>query len=150
MKNYLKEKVFSSFLFIFEKEMPGQTEAFKRKLANELVESCFKVYLENSQDLIKHNVVITKEYENNRKQFRKFIEEIQNSSEKLLNIYKSESFVTKEYDHKSGGYYLKPRTSMLNETIEHFNYLNSLVVAFYKNVYKIKQTSIEYPKISLF
>ena len=150
MKNYLKEKVFSSFLFIFEKEMPGQTEAFKRKLANELVENCYQVFLENSQELIKHTSTITMEYEKNRKEFRKFIEEVQNSSEKLLNIYKSESFVTKEYDHKTGTYYLKPRTTMLNETIQHFNFLNGLVVSFYKNVYKIEQTSIEYPKISLF
>jgi hypothetical protein len=150
MKNHLKEKIFTNFLFIFEKEISGLSESVKRKLANELVENCYQVFIHNSEELIKQNSILGKEYENNRKEFRKFIEEVQNASEKLLTLYKTEAFVSKEYDNITGKYYLKPRTNMLKDTVQYFNLLNTLVISFYKNVYKIEQTSIEYPKISLF
>lgn len=150
MKNHLKEKIFTNFLFIFEKEIPGLSESVKRKLANELVENCYQVFIHNSEELIKQNSILGNEYENNRKEFRKFIEEVQNASEKLLTLYKTEAFVSKEYDNITGKYYLKPRTNMLKDTVQYFNLLNTLVISFYKNVYKIEQTSIEYPKISLF
>ena len=100
MKNYLKEKIFSDFLFIFEKEMPGLTEATKRKISETLVDSCYQVFLANSQELVKQNSQTIKEYESNRMQFKVFIDEVQKSTEKLLNVYKSGSFVSKEYDEK--------------------------------------------------
>jgi len=150
MKNYLKEKIFSDFLFIFEKEMPGLTEATKRKISETLVDSCYQVFLANSQELVKQNSQTIKEYESNRMQFKVFIDEVQKSTEKLLNVYKSGSFVSKEYDEKLKTYYLKPRTTMVQEMVDYLNILNKLVISFYKEVYKIEQTSIEYPKISLF
>ena len=150
MKNYLKEKIFSNFLFIFEKEIPGLTEASKRKLAEAMVESCYQVFLDNNQELVKLNTETIKEYENNRKQFRDLIDEIQKSTEKLITVYKSGSFVSQQFDERTRTMMLKPRTTMVNEMVEYLNTLNKLVISFYKDVYKIEQTSIDYPKISLF
>jgi hypothetical protein len=45
---------------------------------------------------------------------------------------------------------LKPRTTMVQEMVDYLNFLNKLVISFYKEVYKIEQSSIDYPKISLF
>jgi hypothetical protein len=150
MKNYLKEKIFSNFLFIFEKEIPGLTEATKRKLAEAMVESCYQVFLHNNQELVKLNTETIREYENNRKQFRDLIDEIQKSTEKLITVYKSGSFVSQQFDERTRTMMLKPRTTMVNEMVEYLNTLNKLVISFYKDVYKIEQTSIDYPKISLF
>jgi len=150
MKNYLKEKIFKNFLFIFEKEIPGLTESNKRKLCEALVESSYQVFLINSQELIKQSSTSIKEFEYNRKQFKDLIDEIQKSTDKLLTVYKSNSFVSKEFDERTRTFILKPRTTMVNEMVEYLNMLNKLVINFYKEVYKIEQTSIDYPKISLF
>jgi len=150
MKNYLKEKIFSNFLFIFEKEIPGLTEATKRKLSEALVESSYQVFLMNSQELVKQNSKTIKELEYNRKQYKDLIDEIQKYTEKLLTVYKSNSFVSKDFDEKTRTFILKPRTTMVNEMVDYLNNLNKLVISFYKDVYKIEQTSIDYPKISLF
>jgi histidinol phosphatase-like enzyme len=150
MKNYLKEKIFKNFLFIFEKEIPGLTESNKRKLCEALVESSYQVFLINSQELIKQSSISVKEFEYNRKQFKDLIDEIQKSTDKLLTVYKSNSFVSKEFDEITRTFILKPRTTMVNEMVEYLNMLNKLVINFYKEVYKIEQTSIDYPKISLF
>ena len=150
MKNYLKEKIFKNFLFIFEKEIPGLTESNKRKLCEVLVESSYEVFLINSQELIKQSSTSIKEFEYNRKQFKDLIDEIQKSTDKLLTVYKSNSFVSKEFDERTRTFILKPRTTMVNEMVEYLNMLNKLVINFYKEVYKIEQTSIDYPKISLF
>jgi hypothetical protein len=150
MKNYLKEKIFKNFLFIFEKEIPGLTESNKRKLCEALVESSYQVFLINSQELIKQSSTSIKEFEYNRKQFKDLIDEIQKSTDKLLTVYKSNSFVSKEFDEITRTFILKPRTTMVNEMVEYLNMLNKLVINFYKEVYKIEQTSIDYPKISLF
>ena len=150
MKNNLKEKIFSNFLFIFEKEIPGLTEATKRKLSEALVESSYQVFLMNSQELVKQNSKTIKELEYNRKQYKDLIDEIQKYTEKLLTVYKSNSFVSKDFDEKTRTFILKPRTTMVNEMVDYLNNLNKLVISFYKDVYKIEQTSIDYPKLSLF
>jgi len=150
MKNNLKEKIFSNFLFIFEKEIPGLTESTKRKLSEALVESSYQVFLMNSQELVKQNSKTIKELEYNRKQYKDLIDEIQKYTEKLLTVYKSNSFVSKDFDEKTRTFILKPRTTMVNEMVDYLNNLNKLVISFYKDVYKIEQTSIDYPKISLF
>ena len=80
----------------------------------------------------------------------KLIDEIQKSTEKLITVYKSGSFVSQQFDERTRTMMLKPRTTMVNEMVEYLNTLNKLVISFYKDVYKIEQTSIDYPKISLF
>jgi hypothetical protein len=150
MKNNLKEKIFKNFLFIFEKELPELSEATKRKLSNALVESCYQVFINNSEELIKQNTECINNLEKNRKQFKDFVDVVQKSTDKLMVTLNSEKFVTKEYNNKSGEYFLKPRTNMVNEMVQYLNTIDPLVISFYKNVYKIEQTTIDYPKISLF
>jgi hypothetical protein len=150
MKNNLKEKIFIDFLFIFEKEMPHLTEATKRKLCEVLVESSFENYTANSEGIVKQTTTSINELEKHRKQYKDFIDIIQKSSEKLLKTFKEEKFVEKKFDEATRTYYFKSRTTMVEEMVQFLNVLNKLIVTFYKEVYKIEQTSIDYPKISLF
>jgi hypothetical protein len=150
MKNYLKEKIFIDFLFIFEKEMPHLTEATKRKICELLVESSFLIYTSNSEGIIKQTGDSIIQLEMHRKQFKDFVDIVQKSSEKLLKTFKDEKFVEKKYDENTRTYYLKSRTRMVDEMIEFLNILNNVITTFYKEVYKIEQTSIDYPSITLF
>lgn len=150
MKNNLKQKIFNNFLFIFEKELPELSEATKRKLSESMMESCYEVFMHNSQELVRINTENIRELEKNRKQFKDFIDILQKSTEKLLIVLNSDRFISKEYNSRTGEYFLKPRTNMVNEMVVYLNTLDKQVINFYKDVYKIEQTSIDYPKISLF
>ena len=150
MKNNLKQKIFADFLFIFEKEMPNLTEATKRKLSNILTDSCYETFNENSLQLAKQYSNSVDELEKHRKQFRDLIDQIQKSTDKLLIVFNRDSFVKKEFDTATRTFYLKSRTRMVDDMVEYLNTLNKLVISFYTEVYKIEQSSIDFPNITLF
>jgi hypothetical protein len=45
---------------------------------------------------------------------------------------------------------LKGKTTMVDEMVEFLNIVNDSVISFYKEVYKIEETSNENPQITLF
>ena len=150
MKNYLKEKIFTDFDVLIVELHPEIKEYSRRKLASALAESCYDTYIKNSEELVKLNAEVILSLEQNRKQFKDYIDLLQSKTNRMLDKFKSESFVKKEYDSYSQKYILKGRTKMVDDMVDLLNLLNEQVILFYKNVYKVEQQSIENQQINLF
>lgn len=150
MKNHLKDNIFQSFLEVFEKDLPELTEAQKRKLAEKLVDKAYIIYAENSKGLSEQLTEMTKTHEAHRGQFKKHIDMLQKETNRVLTNFKSNGFVTKKYDEYRKMTVLKGKTTMVDDMVEFLNIVNDSVISFYKEVYKIEETSVENQQITLF
>lgn len=150
MKNHLKENIFHSFLTILEEEYPELTEAKRRRLAEKLGDKAYTIYGENSQGLIKQLSEMTSSHESHRGQFKKHIDMLQKETARVLANFKSHGFVTKKYDENRKMTVLKGKTTMVDDMVDFLNIVNDSVILFYKEVYKIEETSNETPQITLF
>jgi hypothetical protein len=93
---------------------------------------------------------MTVSHESNRGQFKKHIDLLQKETNRLLVSFKENSFVTKKYDENKKTMVLKGRTTMVDEMVYFLNLMNDSVILFYKDVYKVEETSNETPQITLF
>jgi hypothetical protein len=93
---------------------------------------------------------MTVSHESNRGQFKKHIDLLQKETNRLLVNFKENSFVTKKYDENKKTMVLKGRTTMVDEMVYFLNLMNDSVILFYKDVYKVEETSNETPQITLF
>lgn len=75
---------------------------------------------------------------------------LQKETNRVLTNFKSKGFVTKKYDEYRKMTVLKGKTTMVDEMVEFLNIVNDSVISFYKEVYKIEETSNENPQITLF
>ena len=150
MKNHLKENIFNSFLTIIEEEYPELSEAKRRRLADKLSDKAQIEYLENSKGLTQHLRDMSSSHEAHRGQFKRHIDMLQKETNRVLTNFKSNGFVTKKYDEYRKMTVLKGKTTMVDEMVEFLNIVNDSVISFYKEVYKIEETSNENPQITLF
>lgn len=150
MKNHLKDTIFESFLGIVEEKLPEMSEAQKRRLCDALVDSAHNTYLANSKGIVDQSLESIRELEKHRAQFKKFVDELQKGTNKLLLKFKEDGFVTKKYDPNSQKSVLKGRTTMVDDMVYYLNSLNDLVILFYKEVYKVEETSYDNQQITLF
>ena len=150
MKNHLKDNIFQSFLEVFETDLPELTEAQKRRLAEKLVDKAYIIYAENSKGLSEQLTEMTKTHEAHRGQFKKHIDMLQKETNRVLTNFKGNGFVTKKYDEYRKMTVLKGKTTMVDDMVEFLNIVNDSVISFYKEVYKIEETSVENQQITLF
>jgi hypothetical protein len=150
MKNYLKEQLSSNFLKILMEDMPQLTEAQHRRIAEKLTDSSFSSYITNSSGLTSQLKEAILDVEKHRAQFKNYIDFTQKQTNTILKKFKEKSFITKKYDENTHKTILKGQTTMVDEMVYFLNGLNDLVILFYKEVYKVDQTSIETPQITLF
>jgi len=150
MKNHLKDNIFNSFLIIIEEEFPELTEAKRRKLANRLSDKAQIEYLENSKGLTQLLKDMSSSHEAHRGQFKRHIDMLQKETNRVLTNFKSNGFVTKKYDEYRKMTVLKGKTTMVDDMVDFLNIVNDSVISFYKEVYKIEETSNENPQITLF
>lgn len=150
MKNHLKDNIFNSFLTIIDEEYPELTEAKRRRLANILSDKAQIEYLENSKGLTQLLKDMSSSHEAHRGQFKRHIEMLQKETNRVLTNFKSNGFVTKKYDEYRKMTILKGKTTMVDDMVEFLNIVNDSVILFYKEVYKIEETSNENPQITLF
>ena len=150
MKNHLKDTIFESFLGIVEEKLPEMSEAQRRRLCEALVDSSNKAYLANSKGIADQSLEAIRELEKHRAQFKNFVDDLQKGTNKLLFKFKEQGFVTKKYDPNSQKSVLKGRTTMVDDMVFYLNSLNDLVILFYKDVYKMEDTSHDTPQITLF
>jgi hypothetical protein len=150
MKNHLKDHIFNNFLLILEESMPQLSEAKRRQLAEKMCENSYQVYKKNSDTLHEINNNAIYELEKHRGQFKEYIDFTQSKTNKILANFKENGFVTKKYDANTKKTILKGRTTMVDDMVYFLNELNDLVYLFYKEVYKIEETSIENQQITLF
>ena len=150
MKNHLKENIFNSFLTILEVEYPELTEAKRRRLAEKLGDKAYTIYAENTLGLKQQLTEMTSSHESHRGQFKKHIDMLQKETGRILTNFKSNGFVTKKYDENRKITVLKGKTTMVDDMVDFLNIVNDSVILFYKEVYKIEETSNETPQITLF
>lgn len=150
MKNHLKEQIFDNFLQILEVAMPQLTEAARRKIAEKLCQSAYDVYKVNSEGIVKQSSEAIVDLEKHRALFKKYIDFTQTSVNKILSNFKQNGFVTKKYDEYTKKTILKGRTTMVDDMVYFLNDLNDLVSLFYKEVYKVEQTTKDQQQITLF
>lgn len=150
MKNHLKENIFQSFLETLEEDYPELTEAKRRRLAEKLGDKAYKIYSENTQGLVKQLTEMTNGHESHRAQFKQHIDLLQKETNRLLIGFKEKSFVTKQYDENRKTMVLKGKTTMVDDMVYFLNLMNDSVILFYKEVYKIEETTNETPQITLF
>ena len=150
MKNHLKDNIFNSFLTIIEEEYPELTEAKRRRLANRLSDKAQIEYLENSKGLTQLLKDMSSSHEAHRGQFKRHIDMLQKETNRVLTNFKSNGFVTKKYDEYRKMTVLKGKTTMVDDMVEFLNIVNDSVISFYKEVYKIEETSVENQQITLF
>ena len=150
MKNHLKDNIFQSFLEVFETDLPELTEAQKRRLAEKLVDKAYIIYAENSKGLSEQLTEMTKTHEAHRGQFKKHIDMLQKETNRVLTNFKGNGFVTKKYYEYRKMTVLKGKTTMVDDMVEFLNIVNDSVISFYKEVYKIEETSVENQQITLF
>lgn len=150
MKNHLKDNIFQSFLETLDEDYPELSEAKRRRLAEKLGDKAYKIYTDNSQGLIQQLSDMTVSHESNRGQFKKHIDLLQKETNRLLVNFKENGFVTKKYDENKKTMVLKGRTTMVDEMVYFLNLMNDSVILFYKDVYKVEETSNETPQITLF
>lgn len=150
MKNYLKDEIFNNFLQILDTDMPQLSEATRRKMAEKLCESSYGVYKLNSEGIVKQSSEAITELEKHRALFKQYIDFTQNNVNKILTKFKENGFVTKKYDENAHKTILKGRTAMVDDMVYFLNDLNDLVSLFYKDVYKVEQTTKDQQQITLF
>jgi len=150
MKNYLKDQIFNNFLEILEADMPQLTEAGRRKLADKLCQSSYDVYKLNSEGIVKQTSEAISDLERHRGLFKQYIDTLQRNTNKILDNFKQNGFVTKKYDEYTKKTILKGRTTMVDDMVYFLNDLNDCVTSFYKDVYKVEQTTIDQKQITLF
>jgi hypothetical protein len=150
MKNHLKENIFQSFLEIIEQDYPELSEAKRRRLAEKLMDKAHVLYMENSKGLMQQLSEMTTSHEAHRGQFKKHIDMLQKETNRVLVNFKQNGFVTKKYDENRKITVLKGRTTMVDDMVDFLNIVNDSVILFYKEVYKIEETTNETPQITLF
>jgi len=150
MKNHLKDNIFNSFLTIIEEEYPELSEAKRRRFADKLSDKAQMEYLENSKGLTQLLKDMSSSHEAHRGQFKRHIDMLQKETNRVFTNFKSNGFVTKKYDEYRKMTVLKGKTTMVDEMVEFLNIVNDSVISFYKEVYKIEETSNENPQITLF
>lgn len=150
MKNHLKENIFQSFLEILEQDYPELSEAKRRRLAEKLGDKAYSIYSENTKGLVKQLSEMTNSHESHRAQFKQHIDLLQKETNRLLAIFKEKAFVTKIYDENRKTTVLKGKTSMVDDMVYFLNLMNDSVILFYKEVYKMEETTNENPQITLF
>ena len=146
----MKEEISNNFLKILMEEMPQLSEAQTRKLAEKLTDSSFSSYIANTSGLRSQLKEAILDVEKHRAQFKDHIDFLQSSTKKLYDLFKSHGFLTTKYDERTKKMQLKGRTTMVDDMVDFLNILNDSVILFYKDVYKVDETSVETPKITLF
>jgi len=150
MKNHLKDQIFNNFLQILETEMPQLTEATRRKMAEKLTNGSYNVYKENTDGIVKQTSEAISDLERHRGLFKKYIDVVQKNTNLILANFKQNGFVTKKYDENTKKTILKGRTTMVDDMVYFLNDLNDLVSLFYKDVYKVEETTKDEQQITLF
>lgn len=138
MKSTTKSKTLNIFLKILEEKHPEWSEACRRNTAYLLCDASQEILLDNSDGLSNamSNAII--DLEQHKKMFRDHIEQVQSITKTMFTSFQSQGFIKPDIDKKTNKPYLKGRTSMVDEMVTFLNKMNSTVIDFYKDVYKIQ------------
>jgi len=150
MKETIKKKIKDGMTAYLYESHPTLSEYQKNKIANDLRDMATDYIYKNSDglQLLVSNAVT--DLEQFRHQFQEYIDFLQLTTKKILEILKKQGVVYYEYDQKKKKNVMKGRSAVLTETVEYFNLLNDMVIDYYKNVYKVETTSDKLVQSALF
>jgi hypothetical protein len=151
MKESLRNKLFTESVSFLNTRFPDIEEPKARKISSSVAENSIQILIENNKNLdesIKSQLLAG---EAHKKMFRDHIESLQNETKLLLKSLKTMGVVYYEMDPKSKRLVLKSRTTVVADTVNFLNKLNTFVTDFYKEVYKIdEQNNEDRTQITLF
>jgi hypothetical protein len=150
MKETIKKKIKDGITTYLDESHPTLSEYQKNKIANDVRDMATDYIYKNSEglQLLVSNAVT--DLEQFRHQFQEYIDFLQLTTKKILEILKKQGVVYYEYDQKKKKNVMKGRSAVLTETVEYFNLLNDMVIDYYKNVYKVETTSDKLVQSALF
>lgn len=149
MKNHTKSKIDQSFSAHLDEKYPDLPQHLRRKIAHDLTDIANKYLIENNDglaDLLKEAFM---DVETHKKMFKDHIDDIQVSTKAILDILRKQGMIGYEQDPKTRKTIVVGKTKVLTETVAYLNRLNSFVIEFYENVYKIEDTK-DSPQTTLF
>ena len=150
MKERLKNKILAEFISKMGVEYPKMEEHQIRNISYHLSNIAHDIFMQNDEGLSELLGDAIKDLEEHRTQFQEHILFLQKNSKKILEILKSKSLVYYDSDPKLNKNVLKGRTNVLTEVVVYMNILNDMVIAYYKDVYKIQQNEDRTIQTSLF
>jgi len=139
MKNNLKNKLFEAIEKKLDESYPEMPETDRRKLASLIQGISLEILLENMDGISKTYSETVIEMESHKKLFKDHIESMQKDSKGLMEAFKRHGIISLEIDPKTRKPMLKPRSAVAAEMVAFLNKLNSLIMSFYENVYKIEE-----------
>lgn len=143
MKEHLRNKLFSESLQVLSDLNTGIPEIQARKIGSRVAENSIRILIENNQNMSEHYKELILEAEQTKKMFREHIEVLQSETQSILKILKTTGMVKMEWNSKLKKNVLVAKTSVLQETVAFLNKMNTLVIDFYKDVYKVEETNNE-------
>ena len=143
MKEHLRNKLFSESIQVLSDLNTGLPESQARKIGSRVAENSIRILIENNQNMSEHYKDLILEAEQTRKMFREHIEILQSETQSILKILKTTGMVKMEWNSKLKKNVLVAKTSVLQETVAFLNKMNTLVIDFYKDVYKVEETNNE-------
>lgn len=150
MKERLKNKILAEFISKMANIYPTMEEHQIRNISYHLSNIAHDTFMHNDEGLSELLGDAIKDLEEHRTQFQEHILFLQKNSKKILEILKSKSLVYYDSDPKLNKNVLKGRTNVLTEVVVYMNILNDMVIAYYKDVYKIQQNEDRTVQTSLF
>jgi len=143
MKEHLRNKLFSESIQVLSDLNTGLPESQARKIGSRVAENSIRILIENNQNMSEHYKDLILEAEQTKKMFREHIEVLQSETQSILKILKTTGMVKMEWNSKLKKNVLVAKTSVLQETVAFLNKMNTLVIDFYKDVYKVEETNNE-------
>lgn len=138
MKESAKNKISDLFTSHIDAICPDLTENKRWKISTELGKIAYNIALEMNKGTSETYNKNVQELEQHRKQFKDHIDFISQNTKIMIESFKKQGFIKIQEDKKRGKNVVVARTSMVNDMVEFLNVLNSSVIEFYKNVYKLE------------
>ena len=143
MKEHLRNKLFEESIRFLTEKHPDFPESKARKLGSYVAETSIQVLIENNKNLQEQQKDMLLEAERTKKMFRDHIENLQKTTKDLMKVFKEQGMVKVNWDPKQKRNVMVAKTSVLANTVQFLNNLNTLVIDFYKVVYKVDESNNE-------
>lgn len=143
MKEHLRNKLFFESIRVITEQDNGLPESHARRIGTQVAEQSLRILIENNQNMSEHYKELILEAEQTKKMFREHIEVLQAETKDILNVLKKNGMVKVEWNSKLKKNVMVARTSVLQETVNFLNKMNSLVIDFYQEVYKVDESNNE-------
>ena len=151
MKETLRTKLFEHSVQHISNKYPDIPEHRARNISSDVSIKSIEILTENNRTLGELSRDLILEAEKNKKMFRAHIENLQKETKQVLQKLKDNGCISFGYDTKLRRNVITARSSVLKDTVDFLNKLNTFVIDFYKDVYKIdEQNNDDRTQITLF